>query len=66
MADQLLDKVRELAEGQTVSKTAPISNVSNSNTCQDFEGQRLAEWLATALLAAVGVGMPLMLHLSTP
>lgn len=37
MADQLLDKVRELAEGQI-----------------DFEGQRLAEWLATALLAAVG------------
>jgi len=38
MADQLLDKARELAEGQI-----------------DFEGQRLAEWLATALLATVGV-----------
>ncbi|PMD28343.1 microsomal signal peptidase 12kDa subunit [Hyaloscypha hepaticicola] len=37
MADQLLDQVRELAEGQI-----------------DFEGQKLAELLATALLAAVG------------
>jgi len=37
MADQLLDQVRELAEGQI-----------------DFEGQKLAEWLATALLAIVG------------
>jgi signal peptidase complex subunit 1 len=38
MADQILDKVREVAEGQI-----------------DFEGQRLAEFLATALLAIVGV-----------
>jgi len=37
MADQLLEQVRELAEGQI-----------------DFEGQRLAEYLATALLATVG------------
>jgi len=37
MADQLLDQVRELAEGQI-----------------DFEGQKLAELLATALLATVG------------
>jgi hypothetical protein len=64
MADQLLDKARELAEGQIVRETASISNVSNSNTWQDFEGQRLAEWLATALLATVGVGMPPVLHLS--
>ncbi|KAH7393200.1 microsomal signal peptidase 12 kDa subunit-domain-containing protein [Cadophora sp. MPI-SDFR-AT-0126] len=38
MADQILDQVRELAEGQI-----------------DFEGQRLAEYLATALLAIFGV-----------
>jgi len=38
MADQLLEQVRELAEGQI-----------------DFEGQRLAEFVATALLATVGV-----------
>jgi len=37
MADQLIEKARELAEGQI-----------------DFEGQRLAELLATALLALVG------------
>ncbi|PMD65167.1 microsomal signal peptidase 12kDa subunit [Hyaloscypha bicolor E] len=37
MADQLLDQVRELAEGQI-----------------DFEGQKLAELLATAVLATVG------------
>jgi signal peptidase complex subunit 1 len=38
MADQILEQVREAAEGQI-----------------DFEGQRLAEFLATALLATVGV-----------
>jgi len=37
MADQLLEQVQELAEGQI-----------------DFEGQKLAELLATVLLAAVG------------
>jgi len=37
MADQLLEQVRDAAEGQI-----------------DFEGQRLAEFLATALLVAVG------------
>ena len=38
MADQILEKVRDAAEGQI-----------------DFEGQRLAEFLATAVLAIVGV-----------
>jgi len=38
MADQLLDQVRELTEGQI-----------------DFEGQRLAEFLATTLLGIAGV-----------
>jgi len=38
MADQFLDQLRELAEGQI-----------------DFEGQRLVEFLITALLATVGV-----------
>jgi len=37
MADQILDKARELAEGQI-----------------DFEGQKTAEFLATALLAIDG------------
>jgi len=37
MADQILEKVRDAAEGQI-----------------DFEGQRLAEFLATAVLAIVG------------
>ncbi|TEY85856.1 hypothetical protein BOTCAL_0011g00510 [Botryotinia calthae] len=37
MADQILDQVRDLAEGQI-----------------DFEGQRLAEFLTTALLAISG------------
>ncbi|KAI5859336.1 SPC12-domain-containing protein [Durotheca rogersii] len=37
MADQLLDQVRDLVEGQI-----------------DFEGQKLAEALATAILVVVG------------
>ncbi|EPE29914.1 hypothetical protein GLAREA_01074 [Glarea lozoyensis ATCC 20868] len=38
MADQILDKARDIAEGQI-----------------DFEGQRFAEFLATALLSLFGV-----------
>ena len=38
MADQLLEQVRDIAEGQI-----------------DFEGQRLAEMGATALLTTAGV-----------
>jgi hypothetical protein len=41
MADQLLEKARNVAEGQI-----------------DFEGQKLAELLSTALLAIVGVCTP--------
>jgi signal peptidase complex subunit 1 len=42
MADQVLEQIREAAEGQI-----------------DFEGQKLAEFLGTALLATVGVGVHL-------
>lgn len=38
MADQILEQIREAAEGQI-----------------DFEGQKLAEFLGTALLATIGV-----------
>ncbi|KAJ3951187.1 hypothetical protein N0V92_012406 [Colletotrichum tropicale] len=38
MADQILDQVRDLAEGQI-----------------DFEGQKLADLLATLVLSASGV-----------
>lgn len=38
MADQLLEQVRDFAEGQI-----------------DFEGQRLVEFLITALITAIGV-----------
>ncbi|KAJ4392076.1 hypothetical protein N0V93_005697 [Gnomoniopsis smithogilvyi] len=38
MAEQLLDQVREVVEGQI-----------------DFEGQKLAETLSTALLSVVGI-----------
>jgi signal peptidase complex subunit 1 len=46
MADQILEQVRELAEGQI-----------------DFKGQRLAEFLITALITAVGVNQFPIYHL---
>ena len=49
MADQLLEQIREAAEGQI-----------------DFEGQRLAEFLATALLATVGVSIPSLCSIFFP
>jgi len=59
MADQILEQVRELAEGQIVS-IAYFSILFNAillirTNPQDFEGQKLSEFLATALLATVGV-----------
>ncbi|KAM3071918.1 hypothetical protein ACMFMG_008383 [Clarireedia jacksonii] len=63
MADQILDQVRELAEGQIVRRIVHNSFIqaalkwecnANSSSIQDFEGQRLAEFLSTALLSIVG------------
>jgi hypothetical protein len=60
MADQILEKVRDLAEGQIVCDPSeppgrpPILECC-ANIPQDFEGQRLAELLATVLLAVAGV-----------
>ncbi|TVY87401.1 Signal peptidase complex subunit [Lachnellula willkommii] len=54
MADQLLEQVREAAEGQIVS-CKPCACSKEANFRKDFEGQKLAELLATILLAAVGV-----------
>jgi hypothetical protein len=60
-----MDQVRELAEGQIVrtivyilqteqpwSRCAMLIHILST---QDFEGQRLAEFLSTALLSIVGV-----------
>ncbi len=58
MADQLLEQVREYAEGQIVSSAPPVPNNSKTNMdSQDFEGQKLAELMATALLATAGVSL---------
>lgn len=58
MADQILDQVRDLAEGQIVSATRRLyqnHNVLMSASPQDFEGQKLADLLATLVLSASGV-----------
>ena len=54
MADQLLERVRDAAEGQIVCSSV-FHSILFTNLVQDFEGQRLAEILATAFLAIVGV-----------
>jgi hypothetical protein len=55
MADQLLEKARDLYEGQIVCRTIQPYFPPTNYHLQDFEGQKLAEFLATALLAAAGV-----------
>lgn len=60
MAEELLDQVRIIAEGQIVRIQAyrhmlPRPPRINSLRLQDFEGQKLAETLSTALLSIVGV-----------
>lgn len=58
MADQLLDQLRDAVEGQIVcsilsSKLGSLPSLTH--TLQDFEGQKLAEYLATGLLSIIGV-----------
>ncbi|CAI0649964.1 unnamed protein product [Colletotrichum noveboracense] len=57
MADQILDQVRDLAEGQIVSaarRLYPNHVALMSASPQDFEGQKLADLLATLVLSASG------------
>lgn len=64
MADQILDQVRDLAEGQIVSaarRLYPNHVALMSASPQDFEGQKLADLLATLVLSASGVSS----HLKT-
>jgi hypothetical protein len=58
MAEEALDYVRDLAEGQIVRSTPSPPSVclgSMLTGVQDFEGQRLNELIYTVLLSAVGV-----------
>lgn len=63
MAEQLLEQVRDIVDGQIVrhlpnSYQSTIASEFLANLVpyvQDFEGQKLAEILATVLLCVVGV-----------
>jgi hypothetical protein len=61
MADQLLEQVRDVVDGQIVRPSLlPVDSspgllLTLLAISQDFEGQKLAEILATALLSIVGV-----------
>jgi hypothetical protein len=57
MSEQLLEQVREAAEGQIVGGLL-LHNIIFGSYVQDFEGQRVAELLTTALLGATGVRAP--------
>ncbi|KAK9772653.1 putative Microsomal signal peptidase 12kDa subunit [Seiridium cardinale] len=61
MAEQLLDQVRDVVDGQIVRCPCLYTIIGSHEALptnwilQDFEGQKLAELLATVLLASVGV-----------
>lgn len=70
MAEELLDQVRDIAEGQIVCSRFPEEtrqhNYKLLTHCkQDFEGQKLAELLSTALLSLAGVCHPTLFPLVT-
>jgi hypothetical protein len=58
MADELLEKLRDLWDGPIVSRvprTPSMLSLVLTIVLQDFEGQKLAELLTTVLLSVVGV-----------
>lgn len=56
MAEQILDQVRDVFEGQIVG-SLPLREHLNAatNMAQDFEGQKLVELLVNVALSLVGV-----------
>lgn len=58
MAEEMLDKVRDALDGQIVC-SLPIASISMGprlrSMIQDFEGQKMAELLATVLLSVTSV-----------
>ncbi|KAL4725598.1 hypothetical protein ACLX1H_007747 [Fusarium chlamydosporum] len=50
MADQALDQIRDIVDGQIVHDFPSLNYLIN-----DFEGQKLVEMLATALLIVSGL-----------
>jgi hypothetical protein len=61
MAEQILDQVRDVFEGQIVSPfcASIVPELTAANKAQDFEGQRLVELLVNVALTLVGVGSDL-------
>jgi hypothetical protein len=57
MSEQLLEQVRDAAEGQIVGGLL-LHYGTIGSLVQDFEGQRVAELLTTVLLGATGVRAP--------
>lgn len=57
MADQILDQIRDVVEGQIVSiaRSPPSGFIKAANRPQDFEGQKLAELIVNVGLSLVGV-----------
>lgn len=60
MAEQLLEQVRDVVDGQIVCAPTPNRaghDKTAANTWQDFEGQKLVELINTVALTAVGVSL---------
>ena len=58
MAEQLLEQVRDVVDGQIVRTPTPHNaGETAANTLQDFEGQKLVELINTVALTAVGVSI---------
>ncbi|KAF2457153.1 microsomal signal peptidase 12 kDa subunit-domain-containing protein [Lineolata rhizophorae] len=56
MADAVLEKARDLFEGQIVSTPPPgDGHAGLMAASQDFEGQRLAELITTVVLTLTGI-----------
>ena len=59
MAEELLEKARDILDGQIVGYCSVLLSSPPALTeSQDFEGQRLADYLTAALLSISGVSQP--------
>jgi hypothetical protein len=65
MAEQLLEQVRDVVDGQIVGismQTVDGTAADLNARWQDFEGQKLAELIANVALSVSGVCLPPLTH----
>ena len=63
--DALLEPIQDVLEGQIVRRRhTPRFSTNHLTRLQDFEGQRVTEWLSNFFLVATSVRLPFLVLFS--